>query len=101
MPRRLSALSCVAASLLASITLVQPAKAQFWGYQYPDGSIRGRGGYLLQGPDPSYRIREMLTLPTQRQTIDLNTGIRYRGGLMQSGPDPSVRLSACYQLGIC
>ena len=101
MTRCLPALRCIAASLLASVALAQPAQAQFWGYQYPDGSIRSGGGAVLQGPDPYAVLRQRLTPPIYRRSVDLNTGTIYQGGLMQSGPNPYRRQAICLQLGIC
>ncbi len=68
---------------------------------YPDGSIRGRGGVILEGPNPSRILQDRLTLPTQRRSIDLGTGTIYRGGVIESGPNPSMRLAICLQTGIC
>jgi hypothetical protein len=89
-----------AACLLAATAIAQPAAAQ-WGVLYPDGSIRGQGGILLDGPNPSRILQQQMTLPINRYTIDPSSGTIYRGGIMQSGPSPSRSLAICMQLGIC
>lgn len=89
-----------AACLLAVAAIAQPAAAQ-WGVLYPDGSIRGQGGILLDGPNPSRILQQQMTLPINRYTIDPSSGTIYRGGIMQSGPSPSRSLAICMQLGIC
>ncbi len=93
-------ISSTAACLLAAASTT-PALAQQWGLLYPDGSIRGRGGIILEGPNPGRMLQEQLTLPINRRSIDLNSGTIYRGGLIESGPNPSRRLAICLQTGIC
>ena len=85
---------------LYSLLAAPHALAQQWGLLQPDGSIRQRG-LLLDGPNPGRILQQRLTLPLDRRSLDLHTGVIRRGGLLESGPDPSVRLQLCLQLALC
>lgn len=101
MKRFLAGLAGAAACLMTSVSMAEPASAQQWGLLYPDGSIRGRNGILLEGPNPGRILDLGLTLPINTRSIDRHSGTIYRGGLIESGPNPGRVLSLCLQTGIC
>ena len=100
-PMRIIKLLSVAPCLALAMSIFPIAAQAQWGQLYPDGSIRGRGGIIITGPDPGRILNQQLELPTERRSIDIKSGTIYKGGLIESGPDPSRRLAICLQLAIC
>ena len=98
MNTRLSFLGLACGVGLSMGALPQPANAQY-GVMYPDGSIHGPGGLLLDGPNPGRVLQQRQEPQLNRQYIDLNSGTIYRGGVMQTGPNPGLRNSICLQYG--
>ena len=86
-------------TLLLTTALTSPVFAQ-WGVMYPDGSIRQRG-LIIDGPNPGRVLREQMLLPTQRSSIDLNSGTIYKGGLINSAPSQLRLIQICMQTGAC
>lgn len=95
----LTLLSVSAIVVATTVTLVEPAQAQ-WGLMYPDGSIRNRG-VLVGGPNPGHILDDRLVLPINKSTIDLTSGSISRGNRLVGGPNPGRRLQVCMQTGLC
>ena len=86
-------------TLLLTTVLTSPVLAQ-WGVMYPDGSIRQRG-IIIDGPSPGRVLRDQMLLPTQRSSIDLNSGMIQKGGLINSAPSQLRLIQICMQTGVC
>lgn len=95
----LTLLSVSATVVATTVTLVEPAQAQ-WGLMYPDGSIRNRG-VLEDGSNPGRILNDRLVLPINRSTIDLTSGSISRGNRLVGGPNPGRRLQVCMQTNLC
>lgn len=86
-------------TLLLTTALTSPVFAQ-WGVMSSDGSIRQRG-LIIDGPNPGRVLREQMLLPTQRSSIDLDSGIIYKGRLINSAPSQLRLIQICMQTGVC